>query len=108
MGSFRVKGLDQIQKNLQKLEKSAKELENNKELSFDTIFNENFMKQNTNFNNISELITAGGFTVNSQQDFEAIPEDKFDIHIQATTKFASWQEMLGKATEQHIFKKLGF
>ena len=44
----------------------------------------------------------------SQEDFESIPENELDSHIASTTKFKSWENMLSEATSQYAIKKLGF
>ena len=38
-----------------------------------------------------------GFKVESQEDFEAIPDDVWDEFIRNNTSFASWKEMLQAA-----------
>ena len=53
-------------------------------------------------------MNAGGFKVESQEDFEAIPDTELDRHIAATTKFKNWKDMLNEATTQYAAKKLGF
>lgn len=90
------------------MEKNAKELQNTKTVAFDDLFKTSFMKKNTNFSNFDEFISAGNFTVNSQEDFEAIPDDEMDAHVSKTTKFSSWEDMLGKATEEYVLSTLGF
>lgn len=107
MSRIKLKGFDKLKKELKKMKKAAEDLSNTKQISFDDLFNSNFISAHTNFTSFNELLAAGGFTVNSQEDFEAIPEDEFDKHIRATTKFKSWQQMLDTATEKYVTKKLG-
>ena len=66
------------------------------------------MKKYTSFHSMTELLESGGFNVESQEDFEAIPDEQFDKHISATTKFNKWEDMLGEAASQYAAKKLGF
>ena len=65
------------------------------------------MRKYTSFSTLDELFAAGGFKVESQEDFEAIPEDEFDKHIASSTKFKNWEDMLGEATSQYAVQKLG-
>lgn len=90
------------------MEQSAKELNGQHEVAFSDLFAESFMNEYTNFSTFDEFLTAGNFTVNSQEDFEAIPDNDMDNHVSETTKFSSWQEMLNKAGEEYTLKKLGF
>lgn len=105
--SFKIDGLDKLQKQLNKMEKAAKELEKNNQIPFDELFTRSFMLKYTNFSNFDELLEAGNFVVNSQKDFEAIPDVEFDIHISQVTKFRKWEDMLSKATEIYVSNKLG-
>lgn len=104
---FEVKGLKEFQKKLNDMANETKKL-NGSRVSFDVLFNKAFMRKYTQFSTFDELLDAGGFVVNSQEDFEAIPDDEFDKHIKATTKFKSWQDMLNEASSQYVAKKLGF
>ena len=44
----------------------------------------------------------------STKDFEEIPDDVFDEHVQKFSDFNSWKAMLDKAVEEYTIKKLGF
>lgn len=104
---FEIKGLKEFQKKLNNMAKAAKSLDGAK-VSFDVLFNKSFMRKYTSFTSFDELLAAGGFIVNSEEDFEAIPDDVFDKHIKATTKFKTWEAMLSEASSQYAAKKLGF
>ena len=106
--SFKIKGFDKLEKQLNQMQKAAEELSNTNTVSFDKLFTCSFMNKYTNFSNFDDLLYAGNFIVNSQEDFEAIPDKEFDIHISSCTKFSTWEEMLNKATELYVSKKLGF
>lgn len=103
MGSFKFddSGLKKFMKNL---EKAADEISGEK--SLDELFTPSFMSQYTDFNSFDELLSAGNFVVNSQEDFKNIPEDEFDIHISSTTKFNSWEDMKAKAGQIYFNKAL--
>ncbi|QIB68584.1 hypothetical protein Ami103574_04275 [Aminipila butyrica] len=106
INEFIDRGLKRIQKDLEKKEvkkevKVSVEEKVSVEVNFDEIFNSNFMKKYTYFSSFDELLKSGNFFVNSQEDFENIPDDIFDKHIQAVTHFGSWQEMLNEAANQY-------
>ena len=71
------------------------------------LFPASFMNSYTDFSDFDELLSAGGFTVSSQEDFDAIPESELDKHISKTTKFSSWNEMSQKAAEIRIMNAIG-
>lgn len=64
------------------------------------------MVKYTTFSSFDELLEAGNFIVNSEEDFLAIPDDLFDSHISSVTNFKAWQNMLDKATELWVEKEL--
>lgn len=105
---FKIKGFDDLEKQLKRMERAAKDLENTHSVSFDELFLNSFMRKYTNFSNFDQFLSSGNFIVNSQEDFEAIPDNEIDLHVSKTTKFSSWEDMLGKATEEYALKKLGF
>lgn len=107
MSSFKVTGLDKLEKQLKQMQKGAKELGNTKHIPLGELFTAPFMQKYTNFASIDELFTAGGFNATTQEDFENISEIELDQHIAASTKFTSWDDMLSEATSQYVSKKLG-
>lgn len=106
--SIKIKGLDKLEKQLKQIQKGARELERTKQISFSELFTASFMQRYTSFSSFDELLKAGNFNIESQEDFEAISDAKFDKHIAATTKFKNWEAMLSEATAQYATKKLGF
>jgi len=105
---FKIKGLDKLQKQLKQIETNAKKLEKTKTIAFDDLFISSFMRKYTNFSTFDEFLKAGNFIVNTQEDFEAIPDHEMDVHVSKTTSFSSWENMLNKATEDYVSNKLGF
>jgi len=108
MSGIKITGLDKLEKQLIQMENGAKELERTKQVSFEELFTPSFMRKYTSFSSFNELLQSGGFSADSQEEFEAIPDELFDKHIATVTKFDSWQEMLDEATTQYALKKLGF
>lgn len=68
-------------------------------ISFSDLFSTEFMHQYSQFDSIEELLSSGGFVVNSEEDYEAIPDKEIDAHVKKTTKFNSWKEMLLNAVD---------
>lgn len=108
MTSFKVDGFDELENELNQLQKKANELEETNDVPFSELFSASFMKECSSFSSIYELLEAGGFKAESEEEFESIPEYELDKHIAAATKFNSWEDMLGEAVSQYTFKKLGF
>lgn len=105
MGKNDIKGMKELQKTFSDLEKKINNLNDN--VAFDVLFSNSFMSKYTNFSSFDEFLEAGGFNVETQEDFEAIPDDDFDKHVSESTKFSSWEEMLQEAGTLHVKKQLG-
>lgn len=73
---------------------------------FDDLFPSEFMKQYTEFKSIEELLAFGGFVINSEEDYDSIPDKEIDAHIAKTTQFKSWREMLTNAIQAAAIIKI--
>jgi len=93
---------------LDKLQRKLKKLDGTHNVSYDELFNASFMNRYTQHSTIDEFFVAGGFEFETEEEFEKIPEDKVNKHVQAVTKFNTWQDMFTKAGENWVAKKLGF
>ena len=105
--NIKMEGFTELQKELDKMQKAAENLDN-AQIPIDDLLTNSFMKKYSNFSNFDEFLEAGNFVVNSQEDFEAIPENEMDSHVSKTTKFSSWDDMLGTAGEEYALKRIGF
>ncbi|WP_196606606.1 hypothetical protein [Pectinatus frisingensis] len=104
--SVKVTGLDNVLNNLQKLADNAKKLDGTHNVSFSELFTEAFMSKHTNQSSIEDFISEGGFVVNSAEDFKAIPDEEFDIHVKNNSDFDSWKEMYTKASKEYVIAKM--
>lgn len=62
----------------------------------------------TQFSTIDLFFDASPFTLETQDDLDAIPEDELDVFVSQNTSFNSWQDMLDKAGKEWTIKQLGF
>lgn len=104
---FEMSGFDELEKQLKKMEKGARELEQTEGVTFSVLFNESFMKKNTKFNSINDFFKASPFDAETDEDFDAIDENELDKYVESKTKFRSWEEMLNAAIEEYTIGKLG-
>lgn len=103
-----IKGLDELQRKLDDLANKAVEVDGSHELSLSELFPDYFMLRFTQFSTMEEMFESSGFEITTQQDFENIPEDKWDIFIETHTQFVSWEEMKQAAANEWVRKKMGF
>lgn len=105
---FEMSGFDELNKKLKDMEKAAKELDGENEVSFGELFNNSFMKKYTNSENVQVFFDNSGFKTDTDEEFEAIDQAELDSYVQSNSKFNTWEEMKGKAGEEYVVKKLGF
>ena len=105
---FDISGLEELQKRLEDLDKGAERLDGEHKVPFNEIFPPSFMKQYTTFKSIEKMLKASGYTIESAEDFDAIPDTAWDSFVRQRTKFDSWSDMIAKAGEEWTAKKLGF
>lgn len=103
-----IKSFDQFSKKLDQLAKNAKGLDGTHSVSLTDVLTPAFVSRHTRFSDAEQLFEAGGFSANSQEEFEAIPEDKLDRFISSESSFGSWKEMLSAAGAAWAKGKLGF
>lgn len=104
MASFKISGMDDLQKDLERLSQNAQRMSGNHKVPFSELFTVSFMRKYTHSLSLDDLLKAGGF----QTDLDDIPEHKLDVYIRKVTKFKSWEDMLDTAVEEYIDRQLGF
>lgn len=52
------------------------------------------------------MADESGFKIESQQDFEAIPDADWDAFVRSRTRFQTWQDMQAKAGEEYVVRRL--
>lgn len=108
MGDFMIKGLDKIQDELKAMEEKAKELSGEQEVSFEELFTHEFMLKNTRYNTLDELFQAADLNIETNEDFDNLPQEELDAGIQKVTKFKSWKDFIGEAATNYFAKRMGF
>jgi|ERR1051325_8535534 hypothetical protein len=103
-----ITGLEELQKKLKDLSDRAQELDGEHKVSLSEVLTNSFISKHTAFQSAEAMLEAAGFKVESQEDFEAIPQDKMDAYIRTISKFQNWQEMLGEAAQEWAARRLGF
>ena len=92
-----------ISNNFNEKLKKLESLSTPERVSFDELFNEEFMKKYTNFLNITELLTK--LNISSIDDIEK-NIDALNLEIKSNSHFSSWEEMRIVAGREHFTKKI--
>ena len=98
---------DAIRK-LRDLQRRAERLDGEHSVSLNDLFHDEFILRNTDFDSIEAMVQASGFKVETSEDFEAIPDEQWDIFVRERTRFTSWEEMKGAAVQEWAARQLGF
>ena len=105
---FEVKGLRELERNLKRMERSVRAIDGTNHVPVTEMFPPAFMRRHTDVGTFEELIEVGGFTVDSAEDFAAIPDAEWDAHIARVTRFPNWEAMLKKGGTEWVTRKIGF
>lgn len=105
--SFKIKGLDEFSKKLEKIENETKKLDGEPSVSFNDLFSQAFLSKHTRFKDVTEMLAESGFKVESQEDFDSIPEKELDAFVSKESKFKTMKEMAQAATADYVQRKLG-
>ncbi len=104
--SFEIKGLDEIQNNLNRLTNEFEKFSGPQAVTLNDLFPHEFMSKHTRFASIDELLKKSPFKVESEEDFKDIPEEAWDVYVRENTPFKSWAEMQSKAAEEYFGKNV--
>lgn len=104
---IRFDGFDELSKKLDELQESAKSIQGT-QVPLGELLTPGFLAKHTRFLSEDELFEASGFSVQSTEDFDKIPDEEWDNFIQQNTPFATWSDMLSAAGAEWAQKKLGF
>lgn len=102
-----LSGFDELASTLDDLAKRADDLNGEHSISLEELLSPDFMKQHSTYLSVDEFFEAGGFDLESQDEFEKIPEDQLDGFVKKSTGFCFWDEMLEAAIEHYMVVKLG-
>lgn len=75
-------------------------------VSFAELFTPSFMGRHSRLSSFEQLIEAGGFKVDSEQDFLGIPDSEWEAVVQRETSFPSWEAMQAAAASEWVQRQL--
>lgn len=102
--AIKITGLDEFRRKLERLSRNVENVSGT--VAFDDLFPPEFMRRYTDFATIQAMADASGFTIESREDFEAIPDADWDAFVRSRTRFQTWQDMQAKAGEEYVGRRL--
>jgi hypothetical protein len=103
-----IKGLKEIERKLNNLSNRAQSIDGKDQIPFDELFTNSFISRCSEYSSVEELFSASGFKIDTQEDFEVIPDKEWDEFIRKNTIYANWDEMLQAAGADWVSRKMGF
>ena len=91
MFTFEMSGFDELERRLQQLAENAEAMDGEHSVPLTELCPPAFMARNTDFATIEEMFEASGFTVETPEDFAAIPDAEWDAFIASRTRFSDRQ-----------------
>lgn len=104
---MKIKGLDNVNKNLNNFTKNVQKLSGTSNIYITSLLNPKFMAKYTSnkYQSLENFLADSDF---SEIPFEQIPEKDLDKLVSKSTSFNTWKDMLAKAMNEYVAKKLGF
>lgn len=103
---FEIRGLNDVKRKLDRMSRNVQALSGSHDIPASELFPPTFMRLHTKVASFEALLEAGRFKVESQDDFEAIPDAEWENTVRSYTSFLSWHEMQEKAAEEYFRKKI--
>jgi len=100
---FEIEGLDEVQKNIEKLQKKVKKVGRKQNVKLVELLPDSFIKKHSNYNSLESMIDSSPKEINSEKDLESEEWNKF---IKENSKFNSWEEMLQVAHAEWVKKEI--
>jgi hypothetical protein len=92
---------------LEQISRNSEELSGEHTIEFKDLFTPEFMNKYTDYKSIGELLQSSGYTINSSEDIEKLPDMEWNEFIQKHTKFSNWKEMNQTALNEYFTRRLG-
>lgn len=102
MPKMTFRGASEFPKELERLERAGMELFSGEPVSFLDLFTPEFMRSNTPYGSITELLEAGGFHASNNDELNQIPCRELDEFVSRCTKYPTFQSMLDEVNEEYL------
>lgn len=104
--SVHIEGLEELEDRLRELRTAADSADGSQEIPMDELLPSDFMQTHTEFDSLQEFFEESPWSVDSKEDFKAIPEGEFDEYVDETSGFSGWDAMLSAAAREWITRQI--
>lgn len=99
-----IKGLDELQSNLKKMERKAKAMDGTHNVALEDVLTKSFLRKRTRFSSLDQIMEL--VDVKTKEDFENLDEPELDKVVKSHSSFRSWQQMLEEASAEWMSAKI--
>lgn len=103
--SFKMTGFKELEKYLEKIEKEVEKVLGG-EFDISEMFDDEFMKENTQLNTIYEFIEGCPIDFKNIEGLDALEDPDMDKYVSEVTDFKDWQSFKESAKNKYAAKKL--
>lgn len=97
---FDDSGFKEIEK---KMKKAKEDVEG--EVKLETLMNDKFMKNNTNYNSFEQMVEASELDFSTEEkSVNSLESNEWNSFVKENTDFKSWEEMSTIAGREYIIK----
>lgn len=101
---LKIEGLKELERKLNTLTRKIEGLGGEHSVPLPELFPPEFMRANTRFSTIEEMLEAKG--VKNAEEFKLLPDDEWDSFVTETTSLGSWEEMKGAGAKEWVSRRL--
>ncbi len=105
---LKITGFDKLQKEIDKLSRNLAAFNGEHKIPVNDLLTPSFLMAHTTKSSAQQLFEDSGFSIDNQDDLEAISESDLDTYIRSISNFSGWKNMLARAAEIWAKNKLGF
>lgn len=104
--SVQIRGFEEYGEELDRLRDRTDSIDGRDAVSITELFPADFMQTYTEFESIARFFEESPWTVETEDDFEAVPADEFDAYVDEHTGFSSWEAMLSAGAREWVSRQL--
>ncbi|KYZ08715.1 MULTISPECIES: hypothetical protein [Vibrio harveyi group] len=90
----------------EKLAENTRNLQRKKSVKLADLMDSEFLAGCSDFKDLEHMFDESGFIINSKEDFEAIPDEEWEVFITNNTSFESWEDMQKAASAAFVKKQM--
>jgi hypothetical protein len=108
MFKLEMDGFDDLKRNLDQLAQRAQKLDGEHSVPMRELLTPAFLEGHTSgrFTSWEQWAGEAPFKIDSQEDFDRLPQEEWDAYVRSTTSFSDGKEMLKAAGVQYLQAKL--